>query len=134
PIPRGQPVERSRHHWTRRSLRGAAPLNNSGGPREAGMTASPSTQAAQRPPRPTLTRSTCGLGEASRERRWKRSWVKPDESQAGILDVPAGDIHRLDAVAQRAFDEVIDRAQGDDTIATRVEGEAHVGEVRSGKE
>src|SRR5205085_10541199 len=33
-----------------------------------------------------------------------------------------------------AFHEVIDRAEGDDTIAPRVQGESHVREVRSGKE
>src|SRR6266480_5260156 len=60
--------------------------------------------------------------------------MQTHEGEPRLVVQTEGDIHRLDAVARRAFHEVIDRTEGDDTIAPRVEGEPHVGEVRSGKE
>src|SRR2546428_4723399 len=60
--------------------------------------------------------------------------MRPDEAKPVILAVPAGDVHRLDAVAGRAFDEVIDRADRDYALSSRIERESDVREIRSGEE
>src|SRR5215510_13364818 len=60
--------------------------------------------------------------------------MKSDEAEAGIFRKTERDIHRLHSVAGSALHQVVDRAERDDAVAARIEGEADVGEVRSGDE
>src|SRR6202022_4567094 len=59
------------------------------------------------------------------------SWVETYEREPGLLVESESDVHRLNAVARRALDQVIDRAEGNDPVSSRIERKSDVREVRS---
>src|SRR5919204_3551279 len=60
--------------------------------------------------------------------------MQADEAEAERLLHAESDVHRLHAVPRRALHEVVDRAERDHAVATRVDREADVGEVRAREE
>src|SRR5712691_1488276 len=62
------------------------------------------------------------------------SRVQSDEAEPGVLGEPERHVHRLHPVARGALHQVVNRAEGDDALAARVEGESHVAEVRAREE
>src|SRR5438094_469345 len=56
------------------------------------------------------------------------------ERASGLLVEAERDVHRLKPVAGSALDEVVDRAEGDDAVSSRVQREPDVCEVRAREE